>query len=99
MREEDEDELTRRKDREEDIDIDVLTPHTDYPHRPNPMMVIPPNLSEDETEVVQTAVKAMDEVLAWINGGEGDGDDWTGFYMSVDMLHREDDEDEVGSEE
>jgi hypothetical protein len=99
MREEDEDELTRRKDREEDIDIDVLTPHTDYPRRPNPMMAIPPNLSEDETEVVQTAVKAMDEVAAWIHGGEGDGDDWTGFYMSVDMLHREDDEDEVGSEE
>lgn len=97
--------MTRRKDLEEDIDIDVLTPHTDYPHRPDPVPMggIPPNLSDEEREVVESAVKAMEDVAAWVGAdaadGDGDGDDWVGFFMSVDMLHREDEGDEEASEE
>lgn len=91
---EDEDEVTRRKDLEEDIDIDVVAPHTDYPHRPDPLLSIPPNLADEEREVVEKAVKAMTDVANWVQDREGDGDTWEAFFISVDMLAQLDEVDE-----
>jgi hypothetical protein len=92
---EDEDELSRRKDQQEDIDIDVLSPYRDFPRRPDPLLVLPPNLSEEEREVVEKSVRAMEEVMIWADEGNGDQDAWEGFFISVDMLEKsEEDEDE-----
>lgn len=89
--------MTRRKDQQEDIDIDVLTPHRDYPRRPDPVHAIPPNLVEEERDVVEKSVGAMEEVRRWAEGE--DGDEWEGFFMSVDMLDKgEEGEDEGGDE-
>ena len=91
---EDEDELTRRKDLEEDINIDVTAPHTDYPRRPDPSIEIPPNLGDEETAVVEKSIKAMEAVTQWVDSGSGDGDTWEGFFISVDMLSRDEEDDE-----
>jgi hypothetical protein len=84
--------LTRRKDQQEDIDIDVLSPHRDYPTRPDPVSALPPNLAEEEREVVEKTVRGMEEVLKWAEGS--DGDEWEGFFLGVDMLSKEDGEEE-----
>lgn len=84
--------MTRRKDQQEDIDIDVLSPHRDYPRRPDPLFTLPPNLAEEEREVVEKTVNGMTEVLRWAEGS--DGDEWEGFFLSVDMLTKEEVEDE-----
>lgn len=84
--------MTRRKDQQEDIDIDVLSPHRDYPRRPDPLLAIPSNLGDEEREVVEKTVRGMEEVSRWVEGG--DGDEWEGFFLSVDMLTKEEGEDE-----
>lgn len=91
---EDEDELTRRKDLEEDINIDVLSPHTDYPRRPNPSAFIPPNLGDEEGELVAKSVQSMEATTEWLKDHDGDGDSWEGFFISVDMLSRDEDDEE-----
>lgn len=94
VHQEDEDELTRRKDLEEDVDIDVIAPHSDFPHRPEPVTSLPPNLGEDEKEVVDKSVQAMKAVSHWIDGAADDGDTWEGFFISVDMLDKGEEGDE-----
>jgi hypothetical protein len=84
--------LTRRKDQQEDIDIDVLYPHRDYPTRPDPVLALPPNLAEEEKELVEKTVGGMTEVMKWAEGS--DGDEWEGFFLGVDMLTKEEVEDE-----
>jgi hypothetical protein len=52
-------------------------------------------LSEEEREVVEKSVRAMEEVMIWADEGNGDQDAWEGFFISVDMLEKsEEDEDE-----
>ncbi len=98
---EDETELSRRKDAEEDLMIDVLTPQEDsYPRRPNPLVSLPPGLSEKEETGEKSAatkhVAKIRAVLNWANEGtDDDGDSWEGFYMSLDLLDEVDEE--VGS--
>jgi hypothetical protein len=84
--------LTRRKDQQEDIDIDVLSPHRDYPTRPDPIFALPSNLAEEEREVVEKTIRGMEEILKWAEGS--DGDEWEGFFLGVDMLTKEEVEDE-----
>lgn len=87
--------MTRRKDLEEDVDIDVIAPHTDYPRRPDPALAVPLHLGESEKEVVAKSVQAMRAVLEWVGGPKGDdGDTWEGFFIPVDMLDKGEDGDE-----
>jgi hypothetical protein len=52
---------------------------------------------EEEREVVEKSVVAMEEVRAWAEGL--DGDEWEGFFLSVDMLDKgEEGEDEGGDD-
>ena len=47
--------------------------------------------------MVEKSVGAMEEVRRWAEGT--DGDEWEGFFMSVDMLDKgEEGEDEGGDE-
>ena len=55
-------------------------------------MTLPPNLAEEEREVVEKTVNGMTEVLKWAEGS--DGDEWEGFFLGVDMLTKEEVEDE-----
>lgn len=48
---------------------------------------------------MEKSLKAMEAVKQWVsreeNGdGDGDGDTWEGFFISVDMLTRDEDDDE-----
>ena len=84
--------MTRRKDQQEDIDIDVLSPHRDYPRRPDQLLALPSNLAEEEREVVEKTVGGMEQVRQWAEGE--DGDEWEGFFLGVDMLEKIEGEDE-----
>ena len=78
---EDETELSRRKDAEEELDIDVLSPQDDwFPRRPRPPVIT----SEGEGEEARAA-RSMADVARWADA-EPDGDDWEGFYLSLDLL-------------
>ncbi|WVQ85970.1 hypothetical protein IAT38_008138 [Cryptococcus sp. DSM 104549] len=125
---EDETELSRRKDLEEDILIDVLTPQEDsFPRRPRPVLTIPPNITfEDEEQAtrMERLVSNLRDVVRWadasvggvgmngqvngnggvegeeevgMDGGAADGDDWEGFYLSVDLLMETRSDDENGN--
>jgi len=84
---EDETELSRRKDAEEDLDIDVLSPQDDwYPRRPQPPVVT----SDGEGEEAR-AGRAMAEVARWADV-EPDDDGSDGFYLGLDLL------DEIGED-
>jgi len=86
---EDETEATRRKDAEEDIDIDILTPRVEsFPRRPQPMLQLPHTPAmDDEMEESEDAraVRASIEVIKWADE-EPDADTWEGFYLSLDLL-------------
>jgi hypothetical protein len=49
-------------------------------------------LAEEEKEVVEKTTNGMEEVAKWAEGE--DGDEWEGFFLSVDMLDKGDGEDE-----
>jgi hypothetical protein len=44
---------------------------------------------------VEKSIKAMEAVAGWVTReGDGDGDTWEGFFISVDMLTVDEDDDE-----
>jgi COMPASS component SWD1 len=97
---EDETEMSRRKDLEEDLDIDVLTPDDSYPRNPDPY--IPPKGSAQHAAVVDIAdlteeteearsVRLMREAKDWADR-EGDDDTWSGFFVSLDLTETFDDD-------
>ncbi|KAK4689243.1 COMPASS component SWD1, partial [Tremellales sp. Uapishka_1] len=90
---EDETEVNKRKDAEEDLLIDVLSPQEDsFPRRPEPILAIPANMMEDE--VTEENVRLMGLVANW-SDREPDNDDWEGFYLSVDLLEPVEDTTEI----
>ncbi|WWD20760.1 hypothetical protein CI109_105237 [Kwoniella shandongensis] len=107
---EDETELNRRKDLEEDLFIDVLSPQEDsYPRRPQPILSLPPNLQSTGTGIgtgdnaneqdrveLEKYVRSLSAVKDWADR-EDDEDGWEGFYLSLDLLEEVEDEDENGS--
>lgn len=88
---------------EEDTDIDILRADDSYPRRPYPIITIPDagqtevSVGDDAAEAeVARAVKAAAEVLRWVSGPEGlggDGDTWEGFYISLDLVTVDSDQD------
>lgn len=60
--------------------------------RPDPLLTLPPNLGDEEREVVEKTVGGMSEVLKWAEGS--DGDEWEEFFLGVDMLTKEEVEEE-----
>ncbi|WVW80775.1 hypothetical protein I302_102761 [Kwoniella bestiolae CBS 10118] len=95
---EDETDLARRKNLEEDLLIDVLSPPTDsYPLPPKPIIHLPtqylaPTISDEIRLVGERNVKSQKDVMDWADR-EPDDDTWEGFYVSLD-LHEELGEDE-----
>ncbi|TYJ55224.1 hypothetical protein B9479_004054 [Cryptococcus floricola] len=73
---EDESELNRRKDLEEDIFIDVLTPEQDsYPRRAKPISSLPGNLvfkDEGEQQQAERLAEAIAEVTRWADADTAD---------------------------
>ncbi|KAK8850581.1 hypothetical protein IAR55_004500 [Kwoniella newhampshirensis] len=99
---EDETELIRRKDLEEDLIIDVLSPQEDsYPRRPQPITSLPSTLTfnddqAEERNEIEGYLRSLGEVTRWAIR-HGDDDDWEGFYLSLDLLEEVEDEDENGA--
>lgn len=81
--------MLRRKDAEEDLNIDVLQPDTSWPTVPKPPTTLPPSLAaqnEDGTPSPEaTAVLSAAEVVRWADA-DPDDDDWEGFYLSLDLV-------------
>ncbi|WVN89796.1 uncharacterized protein L203_105026 [Cryptococcus depauperatus CBS 7841] len=69
---EDETEANHRKDKEEDIFIDVLTPIEDsFPRRIEPILTLPANLTfanDEERLEAEKLVESIVEVTAWADG-------------------------------
>nr|ODN95981.1 compass component swd1 [Cryptococcus depauperatus CBS 7855] len=69
---EDETEANHRKDKEEDIFIDVLTPIEDsFPRRIEPILALPANLTfanDEERLEAEKLVESIVEVTAWADG-------------------------------
>lgn len=94
--------MSRRKDLEEDVDIDVLTPDDSFPRHPAPY--IPPIGSIQQTGVVGSveageeseevrSTKLIENAMKWADG-DGDDDTWEGFFISLDLKETFEDEDE-----
>jgi COMPASS component SWD1 len=96
---EDETELSRRKDLEEDTDIDVLTPDEAFPRKPEPYIPAVPTISAtappegEETEEVKAA-RLVGEARNWADA-EQDDDNWEGFFISLDLADKLEEEEEV----
>jgi COMPASS component SWD1 len=86
---EDETDFLRRKDAEEDLIIDVLTPDDSFPRRPAPLLTLPSNIpavNEDGVESeAAAAVRSAIDVARWAEE-EPDEDEWEGFFLSLDLL-------------
>ena len=84
---EDETELSRRKDLEEDLDVDVFTPDDSVPRRPQPIITVPASLAQADSEDTDEgrAVRMAQDVLKWVDE-EPDDDTWEGFFLSLDLL-------------
>ncbi|RXK41961.1 hypothetical protein M231_00682 [Tremella mesenterica] len=89
---EDESDLLRRKDAEEDVVIDVLSPSDDYPRRPeniptsrSPSRAVKTEQMEDEGEEEREAIRLAQAVKEWADN-DPDDDTWEGFHMSLDLL-------------
>jgi COMPASS component SWD1 len=94
--------LTRRKDLEEDTDIDILRGDDSYPRRPQPIIALQSrtgaqeqgsDAGDTEGQVLESeegrAVRFAAEVYKWAIGPEGDGadgDTWEGCYISLDLI-------------
>lgn len=84
--------MTRRKDAEEDVDIDVLTVPMDF-YRPrlHPAVLAltgsntpASTRAGDIGEGARAGLSAV-EVVHWADA-ESDDDTWEGFYLSIDLL-------------
>ncbi|ORY31243.1 WD40-repeat-containing domain protein [Naematelia encephala] len=98
---EDETEVSRRKDAEEDLNIDITSPDNSFPRRPEPIVslfqgTIQSNgsiggdgggggIGEQEDTLEAKAVRAAQEVKDWAER-EPDDDTWDRFYLSLDLL-------------
>lgn len=93
--------MSRRKDLEEDLDIDVLTPDDSYPRNAEPY--IPPSgsiqqtglssaESTEESEEVRS-IRLIENALKWADEG-ADDDTWEGFFISLDLEEKLEDEDQ-----
>lgn len=93
---EDETELSRRKDLEEDLDIDVLTPDDSFPRKAEPY--VPANLPASATEGEETeeakSARLVTEARNWADV-EGDDDTWEGFFISLDLAEKLEEEEEA----
>ncbi|WWC72636.1 uncharacterized protein I206_106600 [Kwoniella pini CBS 10737] len=94
---EDETDLARRKNLEEDLEIDVLSIPNDYPAAPNPLINIPSTylISEETKEEGEKCIRAIQDVMDWADR-DGDDDTWTGFWMSLDLDEELGEDDENG---
>ncbi|WWC65240.1 uncharacterized protein I303_107857 [Kwoniella dejecticola CBS 10117] len=96
---EDETDLARRKNLEEDLEIDVLNVPTDYPSAPEPISVLPPAYlisgSEENKEEGESCIRAIQAVREWADQGPDD-DTWTGFWLSLDLDEEMGEDDENG---
>ncbi|WRT70759.1 uncharacterized protein IL334_007758 [Kwoniella shivajii] len=98
---EDESDLARRKNLEEDLLIDVLTPPMDsYPKRPNPPINLPTQYyTNEETRMEgERYVKALKDVMDWADKDKDHEDDWEGFWLSLDLEEEEElgEDDDIG---
>ncbi|WWC92371.1 uncharacterized protein L201_007328 [Kwoniella dendrophila CBS 6074] len=92
---EDETDLARRKNLEEDIEIDVLTLPTDsYPLPPKPPIHLPHQyLTSEETKLESDKhIESLRKVVNWADENPDD-DTWEGFWLSLDL------EEELGEDE
>jgi COMPASS component SWD1 len=81
---EDEDDAARKQDAAEDMFIDVLSPHDDFPVRPNPANGFDPVVLADEGEAGRHA-RLVRAVAEWADD-KPDDDTWQAFYLSVDLI-------------
>ena len=94
---EDETEASRRKDLEEDLDIDVLTPDESYPTKQIPYIPIPSSQSiikieGTEENEEERAVRLIKRAKEWV-GRQGDDDTWSGFFLSLDLTEKLEEDD------
>lgn len=89
---EDETELSRRKDLEEDVDIDVLAAEDTFPRKPQPYipskiariaLETTPAEGTEESEEIRS-VRLIMEATEWADA-EPDDDTWEGFFVSLDL--------------
>ncbi|WWD07268.1 hypothetical protein V865_005365 [Kwoniella europaea PYCC6329] len=98
---EDETDLARRKNLEEDLLIDVLSPPSDsYPLPPKPIIHLPaqylaPTVSDELRLQGEEHAKALIEVMQWADR-DPDDDDWEWFYMSLDLTEELGEDEENG---
>lgn len=96
---EDETELSRRKDLEEDIDIDVLATDDTFPRKPQPYL--PSKIAQvaldsapmdgvEESEEVRS-VRLIMAAKEWADAIP-DEDTWEGFFISLDLNENLDDD-------
>jgi COMPASS component SWD1 len=99
-RQEDETELSRRKDLEEDVDIDVLAADDTFPRKPQPYLPgkiarialeSTPADGVEESEEIRS-VRLIMEAKEWADA-EPDDDTWEGFFVSLDLNESLDEED------
>ena len=81
---------------EEDLDIDVLTPDDSFPRRPEPYIpsVLAASAAEGEESEEAKAVRLVVEARNWADM-EGDDDTWEGFFISLDLAEKLEEEEEV----
>lgn len=74
--------MTRRKDMEEDTDIDIFRADDSYPRRPDPVLAIPPGMAAADEQGVETevgrAVRLAQSVVRWVADGGGPRDQSAG---------------------